>query len=98
MTFEWINPADHGDLTNVQSGFIAQEVERVFPEWVTQMCASEHDKALTDNGKVRTLSLPLGYDALVVESIKELRAENLELKARIGKLERLIDSLNHQNN
>lgn len=96
VTFEWINPADHGDLTNVQSGFIAQEVERVFPEWVTKMGASEHDKALTEDGKVRTLSLPLGYDALVVESIKELRAENLELKTRIEKLERLISALNHK--
>jgi hypothetical protein len=96
VTFEWINPADHADQTNVQSGFVAQDVERVFPEWVTRVSASEHDKALTADGKVRSLSLPLGYEALVVESIKELRTENLELKARVEKLEKLINALSRK--
>jgi hypothetical protein len=89
-------PPTHGNQTNTQSGFIAQEVEQVFPDWVTQVGAGGHDKALTADGKVRSLSLPFGYDALVVESIKELRAENLALKARLEKLEKLISLLGHK--
>jgi hypothetical protein len=94
VTFEWINPAEHANQTNVQSGFIAQEVERVFPEWITQVGAAGHDKALTADGKVRSLSLPFGYDALVVEALKELRAEKdasiAELKEKNCALEKQL--------
>ena len=86
VTFEWINPEDHANQTNVQLGFIAQEIERVFPDWVTQVGAAEHDKALTADGKIRSLSLPFAYDALVVEAIKEQQAE---IKARGAEIEAL---------
>jgi len=88
VTFEWINPEDHANQTNAQSGFIAQEVERVFPDWVSQVAAGEHDKSLTSDGKVHTLTLPFAYDALVVEAIKELRQEkNVELQEVNHRLE-----------
>ena len=104
VTYEWINPQDHANQTNVQSGFIAQEVEQVFPDWISQVSPDEHDQALVPDGKVRTLSLPFGYDALVVEAIKEMRAEkdaniaelksrNQELEQRVLKMETLIQKL-----
>jgi hypothetical protein len=34
VTFEWKNPSEHGNRQGVQRGFIAQEVEKVIPEWV----------------------------------------------------------------
>jgi hypothetical protein len=34
VTFEWKNPSEQGGRTGTQRGFIAQEVEKVFPAWV----------------------------------------------------------------
>src|SRR5687768_5367909 len=34
VTFEWKDPAKHVGRFGVQTGFIAQEVEKVFPDWV----------------------------------------------------------------
>ena len=86
VTYEWINPEDHANQTNVQSGFLAQEVERVFPDWVVQVPGGDHDKALSADGNIRSLSLPFAYDALVVEAIKEqqsqINEQRAELKAR----------------
>lgn len=35
VTFEWIEPQKHGNRTGPRMGMIAQEVEQVFPDWVT---------------------------------------------------------------
>ncbi len=74
VTFSWRNPEDHANQTGRQAGFVAQEVESVFPNWVTEVDASPHDRALTD-GKTKSLSLPFEFDALVVESIKQQQAQ-----------------------
>jgi hypothetical protein len=84
VSFEWANPQDHADQTARQVGFLAQQVEEVFPHWVTEIPAAAHDKALTPDGKVKTIYLPFEFDALVVEALRELRAEKDE---RIGALE-----------
>jgi|GEM_PF-2441706 len=97
VTFEWINPQDHANQTNVQTGFIAQEVEQVFPDWIARVPAGEHDKALTAGDKARSLALPFAYDALVVEAIKELRAQNADLKAKNQELEQRLESLERLN-
>jgi len=34
VTYEWKEPEKHGRATGVQLGFIAQDVEKVFPNWV----------------------------------------------------------------
>ena len=75
VNFEWKHPADHANQTGLQGGFIAQEVAAVFPKWVTDVDAAEHDKALTDDGKIKSLSLPFQFDALVVEAVKQLSAQ-----------------------
>ena len=58
-------------------GVVAQEVEAVFPELVTTW-GDEHYRAV-DHGRLT---------AVLIEAVKELKAENSTLKERIEKLER----------
>jgi hypothetical protein len=95
VRFKWKNPAEHGNKYGLQGGFIAQDLEKVFPGWVQEVNPMGSDNKLVPaGGKVKSLSLPFEFDAMVVESIKELkkqndelRKENEELKARLDKLE-----------
>ena len=88
VTYEWIHPDEHGNRT-VEGGFIAQEMETVFPQWVSQDLPKEKDKALIgDDEAIKTIQLPFEFDAYLVEAIKELtqkierlEAENAALKA-----------------
>ncbi len=63
VRFHWKDPEKQGGRTGQQIGLVAQEVEKVFPEWV---------KEGVDGHKV--LGTP-GFEALVVEAIRELRDE-----------------------
>jgi len=95
VRFKWKNPSEHGDKYGLQGGFIAQDLEKVFPGWVQEVNPMGSDSKLVPaGGKVKSLSLPFEFDAMVVESIKELkkqndelRKENEELKARLDRLE-----------
>jgi hypothetical protein len=72
---------DNGDLERGKrsTGVIAQEVEAVLPEAVVR------DAIDPENG---TMGVNYGNLAgLLIEAIKELRQENLELKARLAMLE-----------
>jgi hypothetical protein len=72
---------DNGDLERGKrsTGVIAQEVEKVLPEAVVR------DALDPENG---TMGVNYGNLAgLLIEAIKELRQENLELKARLAMLE-----------
>ena len=81
VTFEWISPEKHGNMTGQQTGFIAQEVEKVFPEWV-----------VTDADGYRGVAIR-GFEALAVEAMRELRAENEQLRARLEALEAAVAAL-----
>jgi hypothetical protein len=81
VTFEWISPEKHAGQTTPQIGFVAQEVEQVFPEWV-----------VTDHEGYRALAIR-GFEALAVEALRELHAENQELRRRIDLLEARIETL-----
>jgi hypothetical protein len=66
-------------------GFIAQEVQQVFPQWVSE----------GDDGHLM-LSMR-GFEAVAVRAIQELsaendavRAENAELRARLDRIEQLL--------
>jgi hypothetical protein len=79
ITFDWKNPEkqrgerDRGH----QTGFIAQDVQRVFPTWVQE-----------DPDGFKTVEIPAKQiTALTVESFRELKAENDELRARVNSLE-----------
>jgi hypothetical protein len=97
VTFEWVNPEDHANQQGPQAGFVAQEVEKVFPKWVAEIPAAQHDRALTADGNIKSLALPFEFDALLVEAIKEQRAQIeardqdiANLKERLAVLEKLV--------
>lgn len=81
VSFEWKEPEEQGNLTGTQIGLVAQEVEKVFPEWVDT--GPNGYKALTITG----------FEALAVEAFKELRAENETLKAKNNELELRVKDL-----
>jgi Chaperone of endosialidase len=60
VRYRWQEPAKHGNLTGEQMGFVAQEVEAVFPEWVS-----------TNPDGLKDLTIR-GLEALVVEAFREL--------------------------
>jgi len=76
VNFEWVNVDDHGGKTGPQGGFIAQEVQKIFPNWVKEIDPYGADRGLIpENEKSLSLSLPFEYDALVVEAIKEQQGQ-----------------------
>ena len=62
-------------------GLIAQEVEKVLPEWI------QEDQ---DGYKAMRIS---GFEALVVEAFKELTVINTKLSERVNTLERKLMKL-----
>ncbi|MDI6792948.1 MAG: tail fiber domain-containing protein [bacterium] len=85
VTFQWKDPAQHGGLDGPQMGFIAQEVEETFPEWV---------ETNTNGYKMITAT---GINAVLVEAIKEqqvqietLEAENKTLKQEIQQIKEVL--------
>ncbi len=75
VSYEWREPGKHSDETGTRVGFIAQDVEKVFPNWV-------HDGP--DGYKVLSVSQ---IEALQVEAIRQLKAENDNLRERVTSLE-----------
>jgi hypothetical protein len=76
VTFEWNEPSAQAPRDRgVQTGFIAQEVEAVFPEWVSE-------------GKdgYRRLFVR-GFEALAVEALRTLSTQNRDLGARLRAVE-----------
>lgn len=73
--YEWKEPEKHANLTGLQMGLIAQEVEEVFPDWVG-----------TDANGFKTVTVR-GFEALTIEALRELKAENEALKVKYKELE-----------
>jgi hypothetical protein len=85
VTYQWIDPATQGDMAGTYTGLIAQNVEEVFPEWISTM--PDGHKALT----------VIGFEGLAIEALRELRAEKDSqidsLKGRVGELEAQVAEL-----
>jgi hypothetical protein len=64
VTYQWKYPESQGNMTGTYTGMIAQDVEPVFPEWIRER----------ENG-YKTLTV-IGFEGIVVEALRELRAEN----------------------
>lgn len=89
VTFNYNNKDHFSYVEGTLPGFIAQDVLRVIPEWVDQ----GNDGYLYLN--------PVGYEAMIVDAIQELRAEkdaeieslhreNIELRDRLDRIEQLL--------
>jgi hypothetical protein len=78
VTYEWKKPEEQGkNAIGRQTGFIAQEVEAVFPNWVDENADG-----------FKTLAIqPAHVTALEVEAIRTLKMENDDLKDRVKALE-----------
>jgi hypothetical protein len=75
VTFKWKAPDEHGGDEGTQRGFIAQEVEKVLPDWVSTN--EKGMKGVNYNGLF----------PLLVDSVKTLKSENDELRLRVKSLE-----------
>jgi hypothetical protein len=76
VTFHWKDAEKDAQFGRVR-GLIAQDVEKVLPEWIK-----------TDPDGYKRLE-PIGVDALLIEAIKELKTENENLKTKVSELDRL---------
>ncbi len=95
VSFEYLDPKSIHEFVGTQQGFIAQEVEAVYPQWVH-----------TGRGGFKSVSLPTGFSALTVEAFREqqrdigeLQKENRSLTVRLASIsrERRIDRLKIEN-
>ncbi|HNO25070.1 MAG TPA: tail fiber domain-containing protein, partial [Leptospiraceae bacterium] len=87
VSFEWKENKE-GKTAGRHIGFIAQEVEKIFPEWVSTM--SDGNKWMT----------PEGMNAVLVQSIREMKSlydheksENAKLKQKLLSVEERLSAL-----
>lgn len=81
VTFEYVDPTAINELPGERIGFIAQEVETVVPDWISER--RDGYKALTIRG----------FEALAVEALRELETENRELRDEVEGLRAELDAL-----
>lgn len=63
VEYEWIDPDSQGGMAGRYAGMIAQDVERVFPEWIAE-----------GRDAFKTLTV-IGFEGLAVEALRDLRTE-----------------------
>ena len=91
VNFEYIDPASINELEGERIGVIAQEIEKVFPDWVS----------LNEEG-YKTVTFR-GFEALTVEALRDLRDEKdaqidklrdetADLRDRVAQLEDALES------
>lgn len=84
VSFKYINPDNGLHPTGRHTGFIAQEVQQVFPDWVGQ----------TPDGYLSVG--PQGFEAMTVEALRDLRAEKnaeiADLRARLKRIETRLEA------
>ena len=79
VTFEYNEAGrERGGPVGKRTGMIAQEVEAVFPEWVR----------MREDG-YRELAIH-GFEALAVEALRELKAEDDALREELAELRALV--------
>jgi hypothetical protein len=78
VTFNYIDPAAIHELSGERIGLLAQEVEKVFPDWVE----------VGPNGYKRLTVR--GFEALAVEAMRDLKKENDELKQELEAIKQKV--------
>ena len=85
--YDWRVPEAHNGVTNA-TGFIAQEIQEVFPEFVREAkLRNEAEKDLIPSGSALTYGLPDAFTAHLVEAIKEQQVIIEALTTRVEQLE-----------
>jgi len=88
VSYEYIDAEALGELPGRQTGFVAQEVETVVPEWVDET---------PDGRKFLTIR---GFEARTVEALRELTAEQdaeiAALSARLAEQDARLERLETQ--
>lgn len=83
-----IQRAMDGETTVPYTGFLAQDVERLFPEWIVEMpIPSEEMRANLGTTTVKGVQLPQAFFANLVAALQELKARNEALQERVTALE-----------
>jgi trimeric autotransporter adhesin len=77
VSYEYRSP-DALRPAGTHHGFVAQEVQKVFPRWVA-----------TDDAGYLTVA-PQGFEALAVEALRELAEENALLREELEQIKRLL--------
>jgi hypothetical protein len=96
VTFEWINPEEHSAGT--RAGLVAQDVEKVFPDWVERYDPQGSDAELIPEGeKAKAIHFPHDYNAYMIEAVKELDARNQVLAKTVAEQDVKIAALEQQN-
>jgi hypothetical protein len=85
VSYEWKEPEKFGNQTGAQIGLVADEVEKVFPDWIG-----------VDAEGYKTLTIR-GFEALAVEALREIQEKdeelqrtNIALEKRLGILEKKL--------
>ncbi|MEP6880396.1 MAG: tail fiber domain-containing protein [Dokdonella sp.] len=81
--YEYIDPAKAMNAPGPRMGFVAQEVQTVLPNWV---------KPTGNDGFLAVT--PIGFEALAVEAIRDLKAES---DVRAESLAKIVDNLTDEN-
>lgn len=76
VQFFWTDPEQVGTPPGRQMGLIAQEVEKVLPDWVSEGTNGYKGIAFK------------GFEALVIEALRELNEAIDNIKARLDKIEK----------
>ena len=79
VSFEYIDPDAVNELHGERLGVIAQEVERVFPDWVED--GADGYKRVTFRG----------FEGVAIEALRELRSENEELREELAANREALD-------
>ncbi len=78
VSFEYKDVPESGGLKGSQIGFIAQEVEKVFPQWIT-----------TSSSGYKVVNIT-GFESLTVQAFREMKSE---LEAQTEQLQKLQKEL-----
>jgi hypothetical protein len=73
VLFRWRNPSLHDNHAN-SGGFIAQEMQQIFPHSVTELPCTGADCKFVGGGKELTIGLGLEYQAYIVKALQQLKA------------------------
>jgi len=84
--YQWINPDAHANDTGVHAAVMAQDLQKVFPDWVTKTDPIGADKDLLPSGdKALNVGYPNDFNAYLISALQELKKQNEELRTQSEK-------------